>query len=351
MSVFTANTPATITSTPICSVIVPVYNSGEYLEQAFESVLTQQNVDLSRVELILYNDASTDNSLEVANRLKSRLSERLLRYLILDSTSTQPSGVGSARNRCCEVAQSTKYIFLDSDDVMQETRIARSIAILDTYGVVGGNFQRIPKGSTPRYEAYHRRLTHTQVNSQVYTFRDTPIAMPTVGCTKCAYNTIGGFVEGRGVAEDLRFIYKAIECGIELGKIEGEIVTYYRYHSAMTSLSLRRELLMSVRVNAFETIIMRKEKTWLSGYSIWGAGRDGKQFYKYLTDSTKRLLEKWGDIDPNKIGTKLRNVPVVHWSELTPPIVICVALDRDGELEKNIQESGFVGGKDYFHLV
>ncbi len=335
---------------PIFSVIVPLYNSAEYLEQSLESVLAQQQIDLSSVQLIVYNDASTDDSLSLANRLEPHLSKSLFRYTVLSSAASQPSGVGSARNRCCEVALADNFVFLDSDDLMHPTRLARTVPLLESHGIVGGNFERIPSGSTPRYEAFHRRVKNSHIESLVYAFRDAPVPMPTVACTRTAFNAVGGFVEGRGVSEDLHFMYAAIERGIPIAKVDGESLTMYRYHQQMTSLSLTRDLLMSVRVAAFERIILSRTE-WKGGFSVWGAGRDGKQFYKNLSDAGKLMIRMWGDIDPNKIGKQLRSRPVVHWSELRPPIAICVAMDRDGVLEKNIEESAFVGGRDYFHLV
>lgn len=50
---------------PKVSVIAPIYNTGEFLEQSIESVLSQTYKDW---ELILVDDGSTDNSLEIGRR-------------------------------------------------------------------------------------------------------------------------------------------------------------------------------------------------------------------------------------------------------------------------------------------
>ena len=51
---------------PKISVIVPVYNAGQYLEQCIQSILDQTFTDF---ELILVDDGSTDGSLLSCNRL------------------------------------------------------------------------------------------------------------------------------------------------------------------------------------------------------------------------------------------------------------------------------------------
>jgi len=54
---------------PLVSIVMPVYNSERYIGCAIASVLNQTYENL---ELILINDGSTDNSLEVCNRYASR---------------------------------------------------------------------------------------------------------------------------------------------------------------------------------------------------------------------------------------------------------------------------------------
>lgn len=336
---------------PPCSVIIPVRNSAPFLEECILSVHAQLDYPLGKVELIIFNDASTDESLAIAHRLQARLSSDFAKFIVLNSTSDHPSGAGSGRNRCCEASGANFFVFLDSDDIMRPYRLARTIPLLQLNGgIVGGVFDRVPPGSTPRYERFHRNLTNEQISSNVYTFRDAPIAMPTCACTRASWETAGKFREGPNIPEDLHFPYDAIERGIRISKLDGDSITGYRFHDTMTSLSYNRKTLLSIRVDAFERIVLSRPR-WRDGFSIWGAGRDGKEFYKALSEPAKKLVQSWGDIDPNKIGNKLREKPVIHFSQLQSPVAICVAMDRDGQLERNLKETNLVGGVDYYHLV
>lgn len=59
----------------------------------------------------------------------------------------------------------------------------------------------------------------------------------------------------------------------------------------------------------------------------------------------------WGEINPRKIGLSLRGKPIVHWSELTPPVVTCVALDRtDGAFERNLASMNWAAGRDFIYF-
>lgn len=91
----------------LLTVVIPVYNTSEYLNRCVESVLNQTINDIA---VIIINDGSTDNSDEV---IKKNFQNRPnLEYIKLEKNL----GVGNARNIGIEKA-TTKYIaFIDSDD-------------------------------------------------------------------------------------------------------------------------------------------------------------------------------------------------------------------------------------------
>lgn len=341
----------------LCAVIVPVLNSEYYLAECLQSVLDQVDYPLCQVELVLFNDGSTDSSLDVMNSFESQFEANLARFTVL-SPGGPPSGAGSARNRCCDATAADVLIFLDADDTMSPTRIHRTMqafSVLKENGItsalVGGNFERNPPGSTPRYQRFHESLTTAEISSLAFAFRETNLAMPTLACDRNVWQGIGGFREGRGVPEDLHFLYDAIEMGFHMHKIDGEALVQYRYHDRMISHSYSRQLLMSIRVRAFERIVLQHRPRWRQGFSVWGAGRDGKLFYEQLSEDAREHIVAWGDIDPRKIGKKLRGRPVLHFSQLSAPIALCVTMDRGGEFELNLSTLQLEAGIDYFHMV
>lgn len=54
---------------PQISVIIPVYNTEEYLKQCIDSVLNQEDID---VELILLDDGSTDKSVYICQKYSEK---------------------------------------------------------------------------------------------------------------------------------------------------------------------------------------------------------------------------------------------------------------------------------------
>ncbi len=91
---------------PEITVVVPVYNMGQYVERAVNCLLKQ---DYDSYEIVLIDDGSTDDSPEVCDRLAAE-HERI------SVVHKQNGGLSSARNAGMEVAQGKYVIFPDPDD-------------------------------------------------------------------------------------------------------------------------------------------------------------------------------------------------------------------------------------------
>ncbi len=95
---------------PLISVIIPVYNPGKYLYHCLDSMIHQTYRNL---EIILVNDGSTDDSLNVCRSY----AEKDSRIQVL---TQENAGVSVARNRGIEIATGDWYSFIDSDDYLEE---------------------------------------------------------------------------------------------------------------------------------------------------------------------------------------------------------------------------------------
>lgn len=91
----------------VVSIITPLYNSSEFLEQTIQSVVSQT---YQSWEMIMVDDCSTDNSLEIAQRYAAK--DKRIKIIRLDHNS----GPAVARNRAIEAAAGRYIAFLDSDD-------------------------------------------------------------------------------------------------------------------------------------------------------------------------------------------------------------------------------------------
>lgn len=90
------------------SVIVPVYNVEEYISKCIDSILNQTINE--QFEIIVVNDGSTDNSMNILNIYKDKIK-------IVNKSN---GGLSSARNAGLEIAKGEYIIFVDSDDWLEE---------------------------------------------------------------------------------------------------------------------------------------------------------------------------------------------------------------------------------------
>ena len=92
------------------TVIVPIYNSEKYLKRCVESIQEQTYSDL---EILLIDDGSTDNSLQICNEL----AEHDNRLVVIHQEN---KGVSAARNNGLNSATGEYITFVDSDDSIEE---------------------------------------------------------------------------------------------------------------------------------------------------------------------------------------------------------------------------------------
>ena len=90
------------------SVIIPVYNVEEYIEECLDSVVNQT---LKEIEIIIVNDGTQDNSMK-------RI-ERLLPDKRITIINKENGGVSSARNTCMKIAKGEYISFIYPDDFIK----------------------------------------------------------------------------------------------------------------------------------------------------------------------------------------------------------------------------------------
>ena len=90
---------------PKFSIIIPVYNVEKYIKKCLDSVVNQTVKDY---EVILINDGSTDNSMEIAKKYSFKI------------INQKNQGQSAARNHGIKEAKGDYIVFLDSDDTIEK---------------------------------------------------------------------------------------------------------------------------------------------------------------------------------------------------------------------------------------
>lgn len=155
---------------PHVSIVIPVYNTENYLPRVLDSVLAQT---VSDWELILVDDGSTDGSGAICDRYAAKDSR-------IHSLHTANNGSSAARNIGMEQARGEWLLFIDSDDRVVPDALERLLAHTEEADVVVGHYpgQKAPwrKVVTPKVfqtdslspedmeELFFLRMFHSPVN-------------------------------------------------------------------------------------------------------------------------------------------------------------------------------------------
>ena len=133
------------------SVIIPVYNTEQYLRRCIDSVLAQTYKDF---ELLLIDDGSKDSSGAICDEYAAQ--DTRVRVFHKEN-----GGVSSARNIGLDYAQGEWVTFVDADDYIEENFLKSFEGNLDADLVVGGMIEKGPQGNLLRNipSGYHHPPT------------------------------------------------------------------------------------------------------------------------------------------------------------------------------------------------
>nr|XP_020476677.1 UDP-GlcNAc:betaGal beta-1,3-N-acetylglucosaminyltransferase-like protein 1 isoform X2 [Monopterus albus] len=315
------------------SVVMPVYNASCWLAECLQAILQQDFT--GSMELSVFDDASTDDSRKVVEGWRKRLETRGISVVISGHNSSQPRGVGYAKNKA--VSQSCgKYLcFQDADDIMlpQRVRLQYEASLLHPNTLVGSRVQRLPEGSTERYTRWINTISQDQLITQVYTSHGPTVIMPTWFCSRNWFFKVGPFDEGgKGVPEDLLFFYQSLRLGGGLSRVD-ECLLVYRYHEKAATHSVTEETIWKLRVDFLQERVLSQ---WGS-FSIWNAGKQGRKLYRSLSPTNQKKVKAFCDVDENKIQKGFYTYE--ESKDMT-----------GGLLEGNLNSLQLKEGIDYYHF-
>lgn len=99
---------------PLVSIIMPSYNSEEFIEESIQSVLLQS---YKNIELIIVDDLSNDNSINIIKEIQKK------DHRITLIKNTINLGASKSRNRGISISQGRFIAFLDSDDIWKQNKL------------------------------------------------------------------------------------------------------------------------------------------------------------------------------------------------------------------------------------
>jgi len=233
--------------TPLLSVIIPVYNSSEFICQCLDSVVTQTLTDL---EVICVDDGSDDESREIIKNY----SEKDARVRLIEQNNL---GAGAARNNGLRLA-SGKYIhFLDSDDWLDSRAYETVCNKLIDSGVDVCIFQKylydnVTGVSTPSVKAFETDDYITNFDNNPSFFIHNVVVPWNKICRRDLIVDNEILFDEIKCANDRSFYFKLILCARNI-MITKEILLYYRINNSKSLIGTTRSKYYDAHFSAFDS--------------------------------------------------------------------------------------------------
>lgn len=205
------------------SVIVPVYNTEKYLKRCLDSILSQTFKDY---EIILVNDGSNDDSLEICKEYEQKHDN----IILIDKEN---GGLSSARNAAIEIANGEFVSFVDSDDYIAQTMLEElyGVALDNHCDIVITKYKEV-EDSKAKMEPTTSINAYDGEEAVKYYLRERVESV----CTNLYSKKIIGetrFELGK-TSEDIKFHLEIFKKPVRIVVLDG---TYYFYYNNPNSIT------------------------------------------------------------------------------------------------------------------
>jgi glycosyltransferase involved in cell wall biosynthesis len=246
---------------PQVSVIITSYNQARFLGDAIESVLMQT---YSEFEIIVVDDGSTDNALEVVARYPR------LRYIRQDN-----QGLSAARNTGLHESNGAYVVFLDADDRLLPIALETGVHCLEVHpqcGFVSGHYSLIAADGSPMRR---RKVQCVERDHYQALLSTNYIGMhATVMYRRAIFESVGEFNTSLRACEDYD-LYLRIAARVPI-YCHDKIVAEYRQHGANMSRNHRLMLKSAVSV-------LQSQRKYIEGHKEYEkAYQTGMKFWQSL---------------------------------------------------------------------
>jgi glycosyltransferase involved in cell wall biosynthesis len=205
----------------LVSVLIPVYNASEFLKEAVSSILNQSFLD---IEVILVDDCSTDNSVEL---IKSFTDQRIRIVELAENR-----GIGGALNVGLAIATGKYILRMDADDIALPDRIAKQVEFMENHPEIGvsGALAQFFDGAN-----FNSSIPQEQLKPNL--LLDCVFAHPTVIIRKSILDSYG--IEFSGYLEDYELWVK-LSSLTEFGLLSEVVLQYRRSENQFTATNLEK---------------------------------------------------------------------------------------------------------------
>ncbi len=332
----------------LVTLLMPFRNGESTLAACLDSILAQTDIPF---ELLAVDDGSEDRSAELvrshADRLPSGCRLRLL----------QPGRIGlvAALNLGLTEASAPLVARMDADDVMYPQRLSAQADFLHRrpeIDLVACRVRAVPEaGIRAGFREYMRwqngLIEPSELADEIYW--ESPVVHPSVMFRRQRVLELGGYREGP-FPEDYELWLRMVGAGCRLAKLPRVLLDWTDHADRLTRTDPRYGRQAFDRLRAHHLAADPRLATDRP-LVIWGAGRHTRKRVKNLLNHGFTVTA-WIDVDPNKIGHRVWEAPVVPPSWLDGrdrPFILSYVIKHGAreEIRLELESRGYRRGRDY----
>ncbi|GDX62476.1 hypothetical protein LBMAG34_0100 [Candidatus Saccharibacteria bacterium] len=278
--------------TDLISVIMPVYNSEKYLAESIESILKQS---YKNFELIIINDGSSDESLNIINKYNKKDK----RIVVINQNNR---GIVESLNTAIEKSRGKFIARMDSDDICVIDRFKEQVSFLENnnkVGLVAGWVKLIDEdGKDLAHEWAEDRKAQTEEEIKAMMTKTNCVAHPTV-MVRTELMKKYKYREQKG-GEDYDLWLRMLSDGVIISKVKKNLLKYRIHDKSITGMSNAKSSLkkiINLKNNFLKYQISRRKwgeieknvlKSLRSDYINYYADHSSSKIIKYPSKALRK---------------------------------------------------------------
>lgn len=236
------------------SVIIPVFNTENYIDECIQSIINQ-TYNFNKIQIILINDGSVDNSYNICLEYKEKYKNIVL-------INKKNSGVSDSRNQGIKIASGKYIMILDSDDYISNNCIQELVNFMENNDVdISAYYLTNFIESTKKFISHFRNKSYSS-GTGIYEVDEYPyISQATVNIIfKNKKNNNIYYDTTMSIAEDEKFNTEIIMQRKKIGFVENAIYFYRKHNSGQVSKLKNNPLYCYDSVISYYESIFKKYK-------------------------------------------------------------------------------------------
>ncbi|MBP6965128.1 MAG: glycosyltransferase [Armatimonadetes bacterium] len=311
----------------LVSVLMPARDAAGTVHLAVASLLRQTFADF---QIVAVDDGSTDRTGDILDQMAEQ--DPRLKPIHLPR-----SGLVPALNAGIEECRGDLVVRMDADDICHRERLRLQVAYMcdnPDISVCGCLVRSFPRSAVRagflRYEQWLNSLTnHDEIVRDI--FVESPLAHPSVAMRASDLREVGGYADV-GWPEDYDLWLRLFTAGKRFGKVPRTLLFWRESPGRLTFTDSRYSLENFMRIKARFLAVLAERSA--RPVIVWGAGMTGRRLTKHLVREGVQPVAVV-DIDPRKIGRRLRGAPVIWPEQLAEhgDALVIAAVGSDGARE------------------